>query len=253
MLKYGILFPEIPEEAYIYRKKKYTEEEHIASAYSITETVKFQYTELIQNEYKKYVKEYIEEGNNKNIASDIRPIMGYFIYEIIKKNGFKKVFQNGIKNGIDSLYILEALKGKKDFSLDIFNDNLFEWKGKGEKLIRSEPSLDKFKKNIKVYAGNITKFIEANKDTKYDLIYMNSSHLTDKLMMNFYLANKMLNVGGLVIWVIGLGHTYIVSDYVRKKYNNWKLIEFNENIYGEKYSNLTRMMFFVKLGEDKRD
>ena len=173
MLKYGIVFPEIPEEAYTFRKRKFIvsdDEIKEKKLYLIEKTIQFQYTDLLKRIYDKFAYEFLE-GDSKNLVSEISPIAGYFIYNIIKNNNIKNVWQCGVKNGIDSLYILEALKGKK-FSLDIVHDNRFEWGGVAKKLINialKEENNEKLKENIKIYEGDITKLIVEKKfvqDTK---------------------------------------------------------------------------------------
>ena len=74
-----------------------------------TKTLQYQPTEYIRSLYKKFLEEKLE-GEPKNLTSEIKPIPGYFSYELIKKNYISKILQVGARNGIESLYIDEALQ-----------------------------------------------------------------------------------------------------------------------------------------------
>ncbi len=121
-----------------------------------------------------------------------------FIQKILLENNFTETLEIGLAYGISTLAILEIVAGKggKHFVIDKFQTA--EWGGNGLSLIRQNgyghqlEFFEDFSYNV------LPKFIETGK--RFDFAYIDSTKVFDWLLVDFFLIDKMLKVGGVIVF-----------------------------------------------------
>ncbi|MEP6596324.1 MAG: class I SAM-dependent methyltransferase [Ginsengibacter sp.] len=142
-----------------------------------------------------------KENQSYNLHSHTGELQGRFLQEILKNIKPKATLEIGLAYGISSLFILEILK-------DLENEN-------GSHII-FDPFPDVYWNNIgllnirKAGYENLVDFrklfsdeglIELiNEKKKIQFAYIDSTKVFDILLVDFYLINKIMDIGGVIIF-----------------------------------------------------
>jgi hypothetical protein len=208
-----------------------------------TKTLEYQPTEYIRSLYKQFLEEKLE-GNPQNLTSESKPIGAYFLYSLIKENHFTKVLQVGARNGIESLYIDEALTKfeNKAPTLDIIMDEEY-WNHNFEKYAFSKlKTKDKtwFRDEICI---KLPQLLEDG--IKYEMVVFKGDFLFDDALIEVFYCDKLLEVGGILhIRVDKFESLDKLVKYIDTNYKHFQM--FPKNFGSETTAT------FIKLGEDTR-
>jgi hypothetical protein len=213
-----------------------------------TQTLQYQPTEYILSLYKQFLEEK-REGNPQNLTSESKPVGAYFLYSLIKENHFTKVLQIGARNGIESLYIDEALRNSvsdvSDVSkpkFDIIMDEEY-WNHNFEKY-----AFRKLKTKNKTWFKDeacikLPQLLEGG--MKYDMIVFKGDFLFDDALIEIFYSDKLLEVGGILyIRVDKFESLDKLVKYIDTNYKHFQM--FPKNFGSETTAT------FIKLGEDTR-
>lgn len=210
-----------------------------------TKYLEYQPTEYIHSLYKKFMKEgYSGKFNLKNLTSEVKPSVGYYLYSLVKENRFNKILQIGIRNGIDALYLNQGLVENnkiKDKHLDII---LIEkgWEKNTEKTLKelNSPYITLYKQESYL---QLPELVEEEK--MYNMILIKGYHLFDSALIDFFYADKLLNIGGIVVlFDKKFESSEKLAKYIQTNFKNYKLLPKN---LGSEYC-----YTFVKIAEDTR-
>lgn len=185
----------------------------------------------------------IISGNT--VKSAIKPLEGNFIFNTILKNNFKNCLEVGMAYGISAMYILLALKKtNKDSQYKLDSIDPFQttqWKSFGLNLIKDI----KLNNNHNLYEDKsyivLPKLLE--KKEVYDLIFIDGWHTFDYTLIDFFYADLLLKVGGIII-IDDAMHQGVGKclRYLDSNYKHYKRIQ-SPNTVGA----------YQKISQDKRD
>jgi predicted O-methyltransferase YrrM len=203
-------------------------------------------SEKIKKLYQKFEKEF-ENGDIKNLYTEPKPWVGYYLYSLIKENDFHNILQIGVKNGIDTLYLALGLKEsevpEKYKQLTVITGEE-EWMGKLEKNVDLKKDIDVpitiyDEKNYSVLSEMVEKGLN------YDFIMIKNKHVFDYALMDFFYADKLLQRDGvLILFDVSFDSIQKLGKYIQTNFMNYKMFPIN---LGSKYC-----YTFVKFADDGR-
>jgi predicted O-methyltransferase YrrM len=175
------------------------------------------------------------------IHSAIKKEEGENIQKIISKYNVNNCLEIGMAYGISAFYILTTKKGIKLTSIDPYQRDVKQWNSMGINLIKYL-KLDKRHNLIEElsYIG-LPKLL--NKKNKYDFIFIDGWHTFDYTLIDFFYADKLLKLGGIILIddVLHKGVNKFIR-YVETNYKNYKKIETIKTQAG-----------YIKMGDNKRE
>lgn len=183
--------------------------------------------------YENYDKEIITDRirrNSKYILSDEEAL---FINGLIRKNKLKNCLEIGVAHGGSSIIILNSIKDIEDsllVSLDL-NSEIYNEPDKktGYRVNQYFPELAK---KWKLYTGHQPhKFLD-NLNIKFDLLFLDTTHVSPGELINFIEALPFLNENAIVVIHDLLWHLYKTDDYNYKFFPS--CISLFPSLYGDK-------------------
>ena len=183
--------------------------------------------------YENYDKEIITSRirrNSKYILSDEEAL---FINGLIRKNKLKNCLEIGVAHGGSSIIILNSIKDIEDsllVSLDL-NSEIYNEPDKktGYRVNQYFPELAK---KWKLYTGDQPhKFLD-NLNIKFDLLFLDTTHVSPGELINFIEALPFLNENAIVVIHDLLWHLYKTIDYNYKFFPS--CINLFPSLYGDK-------------------
>ena len=210
----------------------------------ITKTLEYQPTEDIRETYAKFLKE-AQEGKLENFSSEDKPQTGYYLYSLIKDNSLHKILQIGTRNGIETMYFdaaLQTISDKKNNVLHIIQDEE-KWKE------RFGITFDKLKTKNKKWFKEETYLVLPElieKEMTYDMIIVKGNFLFDYTLMDFFYADKLLEVGGIMtIHTARFESRQKLIKYIQTNFKNYVMFP---KTFGSEYCTT-----FIKMKEDERE
>jgi len=148
-----------------------------------------------------------------------------YLKEFIKKNNCKKILEIGMADGMSSIAILSALEeieGTSLTSIDPYQKTF--WSSNGLKNIEKMNLQKKhiFNDNFDYIA--LPELVKNNE--KYDLIFVDGSHIYDHVILNNFYADILLKVNGYLVnddyWMPAIKKAY---SYIKNNYPHYEEIE----------------------------
>jgi predicted O-methyltransferase YrrM len=197
---------------------------------------KIEFQKLIINYFKKI---YVDKKLVK-ISSNIKNIEGNFIIDTIKKNNFKNTLEIGCAFGISAFYIL-SVKNTKLTSIDPFQKT--QWNNNGINLLKE---FDLLKNHTLIEQKSyeaLPMLLKKYGNNSFDFIFIDGWHTFDYTLVDFFYANLLLKVNGIIIIDDAL-HNGVKKcvDYLKTNYLFYKKLE----------SPIT-VACFKKIKDDNRD
>ena len=155
------------------------------------------------------------------IHSNIKKQEGDFIAEIIIKYSLKKCLEIGMAFGISAIYILQN-KNTTLLSIDPFQS--VQWKNSGIDIIKSfefENRHTLIEDKSYIVLPELLK-----KDEKYDFIFIDGFHTFDYTLIDFFYADKLLKINGIII-IDDILHNGVKKciNYINTNYNSYKKLQ----------------------------
>lgn len=194
----------------------------------------------------------------KTFKDDIDPYTGYYLYELVKLNKFKRCIVNGMRNGMSALYICQAFseleqEGEKgQFELICIDDrqNLNQdWKGAGVTNM-NRAGFDKYYKLINepshITLPKLLQGIINGTEQGFDLIFLHGMILFDYAFTDIFNSDFLLNIGGcLGISDLRFPSIKEVSIFIDKNYKHFKNLKF--------FNPSRTISWYEKIGPDTRE
>ena len=162
---------------------------------------------------------------------------------IIKKYKFKKCLEIGMGFGISASYILLSGKNVSLISIDSLQRDEGQWNSMGLKLL-TELEVDERHHLIseESYIA-MPMILKTHRKEYFDFIYIDGWHTFDYTLIDFFYADKLLRIGGVIIIDDSL-HEGVKKfiKYVASNYLNYNKIETIDTQCG-----------FIKMSHDTRD
>jgi predicted O-methyltransferase YrrM len=137
-------------------------------------------------------------GEIVNAASYISREQGEAIFRLIRDNKtILRTLEIGCANGLSSLYICEALRGRPDSIhtiVDPFQNT--DWKGTGITALE-RAGLSHFEL-VEEESELVLPSLLRNGDA-FDLIFIDGWHTFDHALVDFFYSNRLLKIGGFLI------------------------------------------------------
>ena len=135
--------------------------------------------------------------NNKitKIHSGIKELEGNYISKIILDNNYKKCLEIGMAFGVSAFYILSN-ENTNLTSIDPYQKT--QWNNNGINLLK-EFNFDDRHKCIYDKSYQALPDLLKNGEEKYDFIFIDGWHTFDYTLIDFFYADKLLKVGGIII------------------------------------------------------
>lgn len=207
--------------------------------------------ELHPDSYKTLFELYNSEAifikeRNEHIFLDktvrISPDQGQLIRILCQRFNVKRTLEIGFAYGFSTIWILDALRYQptsSHISIDPFENSM--WGGVGLSMV----SKLKYNKNfqwIEEFSIHALSSLMKNNE-KFDLIFIDGSHRFDDVILDFYLCDYVLLIGGIIIFDdMWLPSIRKVVDFIKTN-RAYELIE----------TTVTNVAAFRKLGHDGRN
>ena len=152
---------------------------------------------------------------------------GQFIFNMIKKHDYKKCAEVGLAFGISAMYILHAIHSyRNNYLISIDPCQTEQWKNMGVKLIK-EAGLSKNHTLMeeKSYTA-LPKLLEKYGEGSFDFIFIDGWHTFDYTLVDFFYADLLVRVGGMII-VDDVLHSGVnrFENYVKCNYDFYRKLE----------------------------
>lgn len=242
--------------------------EKFITSYKLYTDEMLQPTKAIQKIFKEgKVKN--EDGKIIKLTDAVDPYEGYFLYSVIKENKFKRVLEIGMANGMSAIYMCSALKEvqnlevsdnqlskvsqkelsksevPKPFLISIDPFQKSQWKNTGLQTLRDAKLLSYHMLIEELDYLALPKLLKEFGPESFDLIFIDGNHLFDYTVLDFFFAEKLLRIGGLIVLDdirhenTGKGYKYIQKNYIN-------LVELKNTI------NFNTQGTFMKIAKDQR-
>eukprot|EP01138_Halocafeteria_seosinensis_P001911 gb/GECG01001957.1/.p1 GENE.gb/GECG01001957.1/~~gb/GECG01001957.1/.p1 ORF type:complete len:407 (+),score=29.36 gb/GECG01001957.1/:1-1221(+) len=174
---------------------------------------------------------YTGDNNTMRVSSAICPLEGMHLYRLIYENGFKKTLEIGMACGLSALYICAALadldknstatEERKHFSIDPFQTT--QWASAATTQLK-RAGLEQYSQHIEEYAHVAIPQLEKNGHS-FDLVFVDGMHLFDYTLVDLFLADKVLRVGGLLV-LDDIKHPGVADclQYITSNYTHWHFV-----------------------------
>jgi len=196
-------------------------------------------------------------GAEHKYTSGVSPREGYFLYDLVRRNGVRRALEVGMAFGTSALYICEGMRAAGEgtaadgtvgnhgslTSIDPFQST--QWHGIGQlNLERAElTALHQLIEEPSHFA--MPKLLEAGE--QFDLVFIDGMHLFDYTLLDVFYATKLLRQGGVL--VIDDARHRGVADALRYIDTNYtKMLR----RIGDAASRDT-MATYIKVAEDARE
>ncbi len=170
----------------------------------------------------------------------VSPTQGSMLHHFASQPNVKRCLEIGFAYGFSTMYILEALRDKSDAShvaIDPHEDTY--WKSVGLKLVK-HLGYNNFRwvKNYSIH--ELSRLIQHG--SKFDLIYIDGNHRFDDILVDFYLSDQVLSVGGyLILDDMWMRSTRLVKQFIA-----------SNRAYKEIPQNSANAVVFEKIADDSR-
>lgn len=144
-----------------------------------------------------------------------------FLTKFIQDHSCVKILEIGMADGMSSISILKALGDKGSLtSIDPYQSTY--WNNNGLKNIKK---LNLQNNHIFIEKFDYVALPELlSKGEKYDLIFVDGSHIFDHVILNNFYADLLLNVNGYLInddmWMPAVKKAY---SYIENNYKNYEV------------------------------
>ncbi len=120
---------------------------------------------------------------------------GSELNRLVRESGAKKSLEIGLAYGFSTIWIMDALaEGGSHIALDPFQSGM--WHGVGATQAR-RLTAKRFELLEDYSIHVLSDFIRAGE--RFDFIFIDGNHRFDDVLVDFYLADQVLEVGGLMV------------------------------------------------------
>lgn len=143
----------------------------------------------------------------------ITPEQGSLLYQIAIQPNVSKTLEIGFAYGFSTIFILEALLkkgGASHIAIDPFQHQ--QWKSVGLHGIKKLGYKNfKWIEDYSIHA--LSNLIKSNQ--KFNFIFIDGNHRFDDILVDFYLADQLLNTGGyLILDDMWMKSTQLVTKFI---------------------------------------
>ena len=140
------------------------------------------------------------DGDLIKLDSNVTLEEGNFLSEIIAQIKPKGTLEIGLANGISALFICEAIKKipHRHHHIIVDPNQNSEWRGSGLCSLR-RAGFEKIIKFFEEPSQTVLPYLETM-GVKVDFAFVDGWHTFDHTLVDFFYIDKLLNVGGVVVF-----------------------------------------------------
>jgi predicted O-methyltransferase YrrM len=144
-------------------------------------------------------KKFKTSGNEViGVHSETSKAQCEFLQRLIRENNFSSCIEIGFAFGMSTLAIVEEVAKRNGHHTVIDKFEVTEWGGYGLDLIK-QAGYEKDLTFIEEYCYAVLPRLVASGE-KFDFAYLDSTKLLDWLLVDFFYLDKMLKIGGIVVF-----------------------------------------------------
>lgn len=200
---------------------------------------------------------FTEEGKSVELTSQINVRYGKFLFVLVKMFEPATILEVGMANGISSAYMARAQNGylkKKNAHVIIDPFQSSQWFNAGLALLKRLGLYENIK-FIEDYSLSAIPRLE-KEGHRFDFAFIDGSHCLDYMLSDLVTADRVLNIGGLIVFddSTDFGVKYAVR-YIDKYRYNLRRIKFDNNfVHGlrEMTNKRRRLTVYQKIAADDR-
>ncbi|WP_298737589.1 class I SAM-dependent methyltransferase [uncultured Chitinophaga sp.] len=222
-----------------------------------------------------FEKRQFTNSNNEVVAINSETPKGQceFLQTLIREHNFSSAIEVGLAHGTSTLAIAEAVAENKGSSVAMDPYERSYWNSVGLDLVAQAGYQVEFIEDFSYRV--IPKFLEAGR--KFDFAYVDSTKLTDWLMTDFFLIDKALVNGGIIVfddvnypsirklvrYIAQLPHYQVVGSWpynnrwsaARKVAKNWLTLGLRDGLSLKDFrlGLIGRSVALRKTGDDTRE
>jgi|SRR5580658_9760678 predicted O-methyltransferase YrrM len=144
-------------------------------------------------------KKFKTSGNEViGVHSETSKAQCEFLQRLIRENNFSSCIEIGFAFGMSTLAIVEEVAKRNGHHTVIDKFEVTEWGGYGLDLIK-QAGYEKDLTFIEEYCYAVLPRLVASGE-QFDFAYLDSTKLLDWLLVDFFYLDKMLKIGGIVVF-----------------------------------------------------
>lgn len=138
-----------------------------------------------------------DDGEVYPCHSGVLPLTGLFLQRLIRENDYRSVLEVGFAYGVSSLYVGEMLLGKEGARhLLVDQAQSVYWRNIGiANLRRAGMPFELIEKPSELALPELLA-----RGEKFDLAFIDGSHVFEHALLDFFYASRMVRVGGAIVF-----------------------------------------------------
>jgi len=198
-----------------------------------------------------------EDGERVELTSQINIRYGRFLFALVKMFEPATILEVGMANGISSAYMAQAQNNylrEKDAHVIIDPFQSSQWFNAGIALLKR---LGLYENVRFIEDYSLSAIPQLEKDGyRFDFIFIDGSHCLDHTLSDLVTADRVLNIGGLIVFddSTDFGVKYAIK-YIDKYRYNLRRIKFDNNFVHtlrEMTNKRRRLTVYQKISIDDR-
>jgi len=170
----------------------------------------------------------------------IGTMQGAVLHRLVRQTGAQRTLEIGFAFGFSTMWLLDALPpGGRHVAVDPHERAMYA--GVGLRQVQALGAQDAFEWRQAYSIHALSDAIRNNE--RYDLVFIDGNHRFDDVLVDFYLADQLLNVGG----IMALDDTWMQSVRTVAGF-----VQTNRDYRAITHPS-TNMAVFQKAGDDQRD
>lgn len=197
------------------------------------------------------------KGEKKKFKDVTNPLQGRHIYNLVKDNGFLRTLEVGLAMGASAVWVTQAFKDKGVQGLHYALDpnQTTQYEDIGEYLV-NKCGLSEYLQVIRQTSyralPSLYESVLLGTIPKFDMIYIDGWHTFDYTLLDFFYADLLLNVNGVIV-LDDIRHVPVKAcmEYIVANYKHYELVR-ETPVFNVKNLKESTQATFIKRGNDVR-
>lgn len=197
------------------------------------------------------------EGVKQKFKDVTNPLQGRHIYNLVKENKFTYTLEIGFAMGASAVWICQAHRNNQStghhYAID--PNQTSQYKNIGKYLLEKSGlseylhvmEMTSYRALPKLYED-----VLSGKIPKFDLIYIDGWHTFDYTLIDFFYADLLLNIHGVIV-LDDIRHLPVrrCYDYLISNYKHYQIVE-KTPVFDVRDMNASTQATFIKIAHDTR-
>lgn len=197
------------------------------------------------------------KGEKKKFKDVTNPLQGRHIYNLVKDNGFLRTLEVGFAMGASAVWVTQAFKdrGVQGLHYALDPNQTTQYEDIGEYLVK-KCGLSKYMQVIRQTSYRalpaLYESVLLGTIPKFDMIYIDGWHTFDYTLLDFFYADLLLNVNGVIV-LDDIRHIPVKAcmEYIVANFKHYELVH-ETPVFNIKNMKESSQATFIKRGNDVR-